>query len=334
MFRYERPQKGRLRQFHQIGVEAFGTTSPEADAEIIALCDDLLRRLGFRELTVKLNTLGDPADRQSYNALLREQIRAITAAQRQQTHSAQTELPSTPDAAPETNKLKWCDDWDRLALINPMRVFDTKDPDARAFLTDLPRISDHVGPAARAHHDSVCQALTDLGITFEQDPDLVRGLDYYSRTVFEIVQGNIGAQSAVLGGGRYDGLVAHLGGPAVPGVGMAIGLERLLLSMEAGGFLPTDEVLHPGPDDAVLCFDEAALPAGFRLAQQGRKLGRTVAFDALARKPKAALREASRIRARRALILGQGELEKGTVQIKNLETGEQTEVPLSEAFSK
>jgi histidyl-tRNA synthetase len=321
MFRYERPQKGRLRQFHQIGVEAFGTATPENDAEIIALSTDLLQKLGFTGLSVKLNTLGDPTDRKKYNAILRERIKRITG-------QARTTNPGRVG----TESASWCDDWDRLADLNPMRVFDTKDPQARPHLQALPRIHDHVGPEARAHHEALCLALDQLGITYEQDADLVRGLDYYSRTVFEVIQGNIGAPSTILGGGRYDGLVAELGGPAVPGVGMAIGLERLILSMEAGGHLPPDDMIMPTPDDIVLCFDTAGLAIGFQLAQEGRRRGRRVLFDALARKPKAALREASRSRARRALILGDGELQRGTVQLKDLESGSQVEVPLSEAF--
>lgn len=316
MFRYERPQKGRLRQFHQIGVEAFGTTSPEQDAEIIALCRDLLRDLGFQQLTVKINSLGDRDDRLQYNAQLRERILETT-------QNAAHQNPEPP---------AWVHDWQRLAQLNPMRVFDTKDPLAHPYLKELPRISTCLGPAASQHHQRVCNALDALEISYEQDPDLVRGLDYYNRTVFEIVQGNIGAQSAILGGGRYDGLVEELGGPAVPGVGMAIGLERLLLSMDAAQLLPAETQLLPPPDDFVVCFDEEALPTAFLLAQQGRQVGRRVHFEPIPRKPKAALREAARSQAKRALILGTNELATATVQIKNLVTGEQKALPLYQAF--
>jgi histidyl-tRNA synthetase len=332
MFRYERPQKGRLRQFHQVGVESFGTHAPEADAEVIALCVALLRRLGFQQFCVKINTLGDAEDRAKYNAVLRDRIREITDGQRREAQNSPTDSLGTKTGTDEDLRPRWYHDWERLAELNPMRVFDTKDPIARRHLDKLPRISDQVGPEAAAHHKAVCDALTALGIPYEQDPDLVRGLDYYSRTVFEIVQGNIGAQSAILGGGRYDGLVAQLGGPAVPGVGMAIGLERLILSMESAGILPPDSELMPPPEDVVVCFDAAALPAGFLLAQTGRSLGRAVAFDAMARKPKVAMREAGRTGARRALIIGTGELERGTVQVKDLTTGEQTEVPRDEVY--
>lgn len=301
MFRYERPQKGRQRQFHQVGAEFFGVAHPAADVEIISLCDQLLKALGFQNIVTKVNTIGCPDCRKAYNEKLR--------------------------AAILDNPVGWCEQCLERARVNPMRVFDCKVPSCGELVRRLPRINDSVCADCQSHFDSVIALLNAAGIAYEKDDSLVRGFDYYTRTVFEVMQGNIGAQSAILGGGRYDGLVAELGGPQVPAVGMGIGIERLLLAMEASGIaFPTDAPV----DFYALALDEESLPAVFELTTRLRSAGRNVAFDCQPRGMKPGLKVANRAGAREILIIGSNERERGIALRKNLETGEQVEAPLAE----
>jgi histidyl-tRNA synthetase len=203
MYRYERPQRGRQRQFHQIGVEVIGSHDPRADVEVIALATDLLRTLGLKDLTFYLNSVGDKADRSRYREAL---VSYLT--------------PFKHDLDPDSQ--------DRLSR-NPLRILDSKDEKTQAIVKAAPSILDHLGDDSKRHFDQVQQQLSDLGIVFQLNPALVRGLDYYTHTAFEIQSNDLGAQATVCGGGRYDGLVAELGGPATPAVGWAIGLERLTL---------------------------------------------------------------------------------------------------------
>jgi histidyl-tRNA synthetase len=306
MFRYEKPQKGRLRQFNQIGIEVFGVAHAAADAEIIVLCVEFLRAVGFRDVCVKLNNLGDREDRQAYNARLREALAGGAA-----------------DG--------WCPQCVERARVNPMRVFDCKEERCRALAAGLPAVGDFLGEAARAHFAVLRSLLEACEVPHEIAPDLVRGLDYYSRTVFEIVQGGLGAQNAVVGGGRYDDLVEELGGPPTPGVGMSIGVERLILAMKSLGLAPPAE----GPPVAiVLALDEAAMPAAFRLASVARAEGATVALDLQPRSPKAGLKAANRLGVGVAIIIGADEAARGVAQWKDLAVGTQTEVPLPEALQR
>jgi histidyl-tRNA synthetase len=301
MFRYERPQKGRQRQFHQVGVEFFGVAHPAADVEVISLCDELLRRLGFQNIVTKVNTIGCPTCRKAYNERLRQAILD----------------------APEG----WCEQCLERARVNPMRVFDCKVAGCGELVKKLPRVNEAVCGECKAHFDQVIALLDAAGIAHEPDDNLVRGFDYYTRTVFEVMQGNIGAQSAILGGGRYDGLVKELGGPEVPAVGMGIGMERLILAMEANGIAFPDSA---PVDFYALAMDEESVPAVFDMVHKLRSAGKVVAFDCQPRNMKAGFKAANRVKAREMLIMGSNERERGVAQKKNLETGEQAEVQLSE----
>ncbi len=299
MFRYEQPQKGRQRQFHQIGVEFFGVAHPSADVDVIALCDHLLKALGFENIVTKVNTIGCPSCRGAYNEKLREAIQA----------------------EPEG----WCGQCRERARINPMRVFDCKVTACSERVKTLPRVNENVCGQCQAHFNSVIELLTAAGIAHEPDDSLVRGFDYYTRTVFEVMQGNIGAQSAILGGGRYDGLVEELGGPATPAVGMGIGVERLLLAMEANGieFPESDR-----PDYYALAMDEQSVSIMTAVVAKLRGRGMSVVFDCQARSMGAGLKAANRSRAKFLLVLGETEREQGIIARKDLDCGIQDEMLL------
>lgn len=299
-FRAENVQRGRFRQFRQVNLELLGLDDPLADAEAISLMHEALRALGLRGLTVRLGTVGDPDDRERYNAYLRDALGARAA-----------ELS-------ETSR-------ERLRL-NPMRVFDSKDAGDQALVADLDRPLDFLGDDARAHFEAVQAHLTDWGVPFEVDPSIVRGLDYYRRTAFEIHHGSIGAQSALGGGGRYDGLVEAMGGPTTPGIGWAFGTERVLDALEQDGVaLPT----APAPDLYLVPLDEDAVGEAARLA-------RTLRTDAVVlhgyapRRAGKGLREASRSGARWAGIRGSQERQAGRWLLKELASGEQREVAETE----
>ncbi len=308
MFRYEKPQKGRLRQFTQIGIEFFGVDHPAADAEVITLCTHLLHKLGFKGVTTRLNNIGCRECRQAYNEALRAAIAELVADQE--------------EGAPA-----WCDLCQQRAQVNPMRVFDCKVEECRVLAAKLPKIADHVCETCARHAERLAGLLDAAGVSYALAPDLVRGLDYYTRTVFEIEQGGLGAQNAVIGGGRYDNLVEDLGGPPTPAVGMSIGLERLVLALQAAELEP------PPPRDVefyILALDEAAVARAFELAEYARMHEVPVAFDCMPRSARAGLRAANKCGARVALIIGQDELGRGVCQWKNLESGEQVELTFEE----
>ena len=300
MFRYERPQKGRLRQFTQIGMECFGISHPAADAETIILSTELLKAVGFRDISVKLNNIGDHDCRRAYNEALRQAIATGT---------------------------KWCPQCRERAAINPMRVFDCKVPECKELTADLPSVIDFLNPTSQRHHRSVCEILDAVGVPIELDTELVRGLDYYSQTVFEVVHNGLGAQNAMLGGGRYDYLVEELGGPPTPGVGMSIGLERLILAMQASEIKPPPP---PAPEYYLLALDDDSIITVSRLAALARRHGNRVAFDCQPRSARAGLKAADRSGAAAAIIIGTSELERKVAQWKNLENGEQMELTLEE----
>lgn len=302
MFRYEKPQKGRFRQFTQVGLEFFGVAHPAADVEVIILCDTYLRRLGFSDISLKLNSIGCRQCRADYNQKLREAISAASGA-------------------------GWCEYCLRRAELNPMRVFDCKVEQCKTLVEDLPRISGSVCTECGEHFASVKNLLDAAGVKYELDDELVRGFDYYSRTVFEIVQGGLGAQNAVLGGGRYDYLVEELGGPATPAVGMSVGVERLIMAMQSIGIeLPGG----PRAEYYILALDEQSLPTAQRLAQFARSCGVRVCFECQPKSARAGLKAANRSGAGIALIVGADELSRDSAQWKNLETGEQMELLLTE----
>ncbi|MBD2257463.1 histidine--tRNA ligase [Pseudanabaena sp. FACHB-2040] len=295
MFRYERPQKGRQRQFHQVGVEVLGSRDPRADVEVLALATDLLQTLGLRNLTFFLNSVGNPEDRARY----REALVAYLTPYKDQLDS---------------------DSQDRLSR-NPLRILDSKDEKTQAIAQAAPSILDYLGDDSRRHFDSVQQQLTDLGIAFELNPRLVRGLDYYTHTAFEIQSSDLGAQATVCGGGRYDGLVKELGGPDTPAVGWAIGLERLTLLLET-----LNPAAAPTVDLYVVSRGEKAESNGLLLAQKLRGAGFAVELDLSAAAFGKQFKRADRSGAAACLILGDAEAENGTVQLKWLQSGEQLEL--------
>ncbi|MDR1125564.1 MAG: histidine--tRNA ligase [Deltaproteobacteria bacterium] len=292
MFRYERPQKGRMRQFHQVDCECLGATEPHVDAEMILMLMDYLTRLGIKDLSLEINTLGCRDCRPAYQETLRAYLL-------------------------KRKKEDFCEDCQRRMDTNPLRVLDCKNPACKAMTEEAPNIFDNVCPDCRAHFEVVLRILNEAGLAHSINHRLVRGLDYYTRTTFEAVSGNIGAQSSVAGGGRYDGLIADLGGPDIPGVGFACGLERLAL------LLP--EQPAETQDFYIAVLDEAALDEALLLACRLRKNGLTGEASYSAGSIKSQMRKADAAKASYCLILGGNELARGTVLVKNLHTGEQAE---------
>ena len=298
MFRYERPQKGRMRQFHQINCECLGTDSPLADAELISMLWRFLGALGIRDLTLKLNSLGCARCRPAYMEALRQYLAGV-------------------------DESGLCEDCRRRRESNPLRVLDCKHEGCRRRTDAAPRLLDHNCPECRAHFDTVLALLAQQGIATEIDHRLVRGLDYYCRTTFEVVSGNIGAQTAVAGGGRYDGLTAQLGGPDAPGVGFACGMERLAL------LLP--EAAPAVPDCFLVAPDEAGRVQSFALAEALRKLGLACELEYAGGSFKSLMRKASRSGARYCCIIGPDEAAEGRVTLRNMQNGEQSTLPQAQA---
>ena len=300
MFRYERPQRGRLRQFHQIGVELIGAPEPLADIEVIALGAHLLETLGVLDrVTLEINTLADDASRRAYRG-------ALVA-----------HLEAREDALSEESK-------QRLRR-NPLRVLDSKDEGDRAVLADAPAIDAHLSPEAAAFFDAVCDGLSGIGIAFTRNPRLVRGLDYYCHTAFEFTTEALGAQGAVLAGGRYDGLVETMGGPPTPGVGWAGGIERLAALVEE---VVGDPAAAPRPI-AIVPLGMRAEAAALGLAQRLRHEGFAVELTYRGSLSKR-LKRADQARAAAAVILGDDEMERGVATIRDLDSGAQVEAPEAE----
>ncbi len=292
MFRYERPQAGRQRQFHQLGVELLGTYDPRGDVEVIALANDILQALGLQKLTLYLNSVGNGEDRQRYRQALIDYL-----------------TPYKSDLDPDSQ--------DRLTR-NPLRILDSKDAKTQEICRSAPSILDHLGPDSRKHFDGVRAILTDLGIEYELNPCLVRGLDYYTHTAFEIQSLDLGAQATVCGGGRYDGLVSELGGPATGAVGWAIGLERLILLLQQRQAQPDS-----APDVYVVSKGEKAEAQSLILAQKLRYRGLRVELDLSSSAFGKQFKRADRSGTRVCLIIGDSEAENRTVQLKWMETQEQ-----------
>jgi histidyl-tRNA synthetase len=296
MFRHERPQAGRLRQFHQFGVEAFGSASPLADVEVISLLWRFLTELQLPGLTLEMNSLGDPADRSAYKAVLADFL--------------------------QQHKDRLCENCRRRMETNPLRVLDCKVPECRTATERAPSIVDSLSSPSRAHFDQVQTGLKDLDIPYITNPRLVRGLDYYTLTTFEVTSQHLGAQNAVGAGGRYDGLVETLGGPKTPAIGFAVGLERVSL------MLP-DSVVRPAPTlVAVAAFGVQGSATGVRILHDLRSLGIPSDMDSRATTLKAHLRQADRIGASYVVMIGDDEVAKGHVLIRNMTTKEQEEIPL------
>lgn len=295
MFRYERPQKGRYRQFYQLGVELLGVEKPQADLEVLMLAAQVLKALKLQgEITLHLNTIGDTASRAAYRERLVEYMSA-----------RKSELSA--------------DSLDRLER-NPLRILDSKDPGDRKVIAEAPELKGSLNDESRRFFDTVLELLSSQGITPLIDPLLVRGLDYYCHTVFEFTTNALGAQNAVLSGGRYDGLISDLGGPRTPGVGWAMGLDRMAMLLEA---LPA-KPLHEQPVAIVPLGDEAE-KAALTLAQELRAAGLSADVGYSGNLGKR-MKRADKIGARCAVILGSDELARGVAQVKWLATGEQREI--------
>lgn len=299
MFRYERPQAGRQRQFHQIGVEVLGSPSPRADAEAIAIASDILTTLGLKNLELNLNSIGDPSDRARFREAL---VTYLT---------------------PHKSKLDE-DSQDRLTR-NPLRILDSKDAQTQKLLESAPSILDYLSPDSKARFDQVQTLLTGLGIAYTINPRLVRGLDYYTHTVFEIQSADLGAQATVCAGGRYDGLVAELGGADTPAVGWAIGMERLVILLQQLQTLPSETV-----DFYLISRGEQAEAQALVLAQALRHHNFTVELDLSGSAFGKQFKRADRSGAVACLILGDTEAENQTVQLKWLATEVQQALPQAE----
>ncbi len=298
LFRYERPQKGRYRQHWQLGVEVLGVDDPDVDVEVIAFGAGFLRELGLHRWGLRLNSMGDPASRQEYVVVLREYL-----------------LGHAGGLGAEFR--------DRVEA-NPLRILDSKDEAWADVIERAPQLTEHLGTASREHFEAVQRGLDDLGIAYELDPRLVRGFDYYTSTTFEFVSDALdAAQSTILGGGRYDQLAEEMGGPATPGVGFGLGIERLLLVAAAEG-------ASPAPTASLDAFVVDGLGGGrdaLVLTQELREAGLKVDRAYGGRSVKAQMKAADRSDAAYGVILGPRELERGEVGVKDLESGEQVEVP-------
>ncbi|MBE7029979.1 MAG: histidine--tRNA ligase, partial [Ruminococcaceae bacterium] len=291
-YRYEKPQAGRYREFRQFGVEYFGSPEPTADAEVMALPLLLYERLGLKGLTLNINSIGCPECRKAYNDKLREYLK-----------EHYDEL---------------CDTCKNRYEKNPMRIIDCKSPVCKEIVKNAPFLVDHICDDCREHFEGVKAALTAMGISYEIDPYIVRGLDYYTRTVFEIIAKNKNSNNTICGGGRYDGLVEELGGGNVPACGYALGMERLLLTLEEQGItLPVEK----DTEIFVGAMGQEAVLAAQGLTYALRKLGVRAECDHMAKSVKAQMKYANKLGAAYSLVLGGDELASGEVQVKNMQDG-------------
>ena len=298
LFRRERPQKGRQRQFHQFGIETFGSGFPEQDAEIIAVGNTIFSELGLKDISLKLNSLGSSTCRNKYTKALKDYL-----------------TPHKDSLSATSQK--------RLES-NPLRILETKNPEEQKLIADAPSITDFWTADDKEHFSTVQNLLNSLNILYELDHKMVRGLDYYTRTTFEFISGNLGAQDAICGGGRYDGLVETLGGKSTPAIGFAAGMERILLSMDIGKDDAKENTVY------FINLVESASGQALFIANELRELGCYVIMDTLRRSLKAQLRDANRIGAVKAVIIGEDELKNKTVQIKDLSSGEQEEIVMND----
>ena len=303
-FRYERPQRGRYRQFHQIGAEILGDPGPLSDAELISMLMRFLGELGHVGLEVLINTVGDTASRRAFRQALVDYLE-----------------PQRARLSPESRQ--------RLDS-NPLRILDSKSAADRDILEAAPRLEQHLSSASREHFDAVLAALTERGINATRAPRLVRGLDYYTRTVFEIVSSELGAQDAIVGAGRYDDLIAELGGPDLPAIGFAIGEDRLIET------LPPDFVRAHTDEAGVMLvpIGDGCAVAALGLAERLRDAGRTVVLESPAWGLKRSLRRADRLDVRHVLLLGEDELARSAVTLRDLDSGEQRTLATGELLAE
>ncbi|MGN1403696.1 MAG: histidine--tRNA ligase [Ruminococcus sp.] len=304
-FRHERPQAGRLREFHQFGIEMAGSQGPTSDAEIIALAKTILDNAGLKNIALHINSIGCPTCRAEYHKALRAYF--------------------TP------RKDELCDTCLTRLEKNPMRLLDCKSPICAEIGKDAPLILDYLCDDCKAHFEKLQEYLKAMDIDFIINPKIVRGLDYYTKTVFEFITTDIGAQGTVCGGGRYDGLIEQMGGKPTPAMGFAMGLERLILTMESQGC----QFEQPKTCDLYIApMDETAVPKAMQLGQTLRVSGYQVEYDLMQRGLKAQMKYANKIGAAFVMVLGEDELNTGKAKLKNMQTGEQTEIALDETFEE
>lgn len=305
MFRYDRPQAGRYRQFHQFGIEALGVQGPNIDAEIILLAVQILQSLGLKDLKLKINSVGCPKCRPEHREKLQEFFK------------------------PNFEHL--CKDCQSRYDRNPLRLLDCKVPKCQELGEGAPSLEECLCEECKAHFEGLKELLTAAGIEYEVDHNLVRGLDYYTKTAFEIQYSPLGAQSAVCGGGRYDGLIEEVGGPATPGIGFAMGMERVLLALESQNLLPAaDDAM----DVFVVCSKKENFTIAFKTAIELRRAGFKVDYDFQGRSMKAQMKAANRVQAKYVLIFGEDEVARGQVVLRNMANSEQNEIALNDIITK
>lgn len=303
-YRYEKPQAGRLREFHQFGLECYGTQSPVADAELICAAQSIFDRLGIKQLRLEINSIGCPTCRAEYHKALKEYF-----------YGYKDELCETCNSRLEKN---------------PMRILDCKSPVCSKIAQGAPKITDYLCDECKEHFASVQKYLDAAGVEYTVNPTIVRGLDYYTKTVFEFVTDFIGAQGTVCGGGRYDGLIEELGGKHLPSLGFAMGIERLLMLMDKQGI----EIPKPSTCDLyVAVMGERASLKSFEIIKAVRSCGLIAETDVVGRGLRAQMKYADKIGAKFSMVLGDNEIEQGKAVIKNMSSGEQTEIVLDDTFA-
>lgn len=304
-YRYEKPQAGRLREFHQFGLECYGTQSPVADAELICAAQSIFDRLGIKQLRLEINSIGCPTCRAEYHKALKEYF-----------YGYKDELCETCNSRLEKN---------------PMRILDCKSPVCSKIAHGAPKITDYLCDECKEHFASVQKYLDAAGVEYTVNPTIVRGLDYYTKTVFEFVTDFIGAQGTVCGGGRYDGLIEELGGKHLPSLGFAMGIERLLMLMDKQGI----EIPKPSTCDLyVAVMGEKASLKSFEIIKAVRSCGLIAETDVVGRGLRAQMKYADKIGAKFSMVLGDNEIEQGKAVIKNMSSGEQTEIVLDDTFAE
>lgn len=304
-YRYEKPQAGRLREFHQFGLECYGTQSPVADAELICAAQSIFDRLDIKQLRLEINSIGCPTCRAEYHKALKEYF-----------YGYKDELCETCNSRLEKN---------------PMRILDCKSPVCSKIAQGAPKITDYLCDECKEHFASVQKYLDAAGVEYTVNPTIVRGLDYYTKTVFEFVTDFIGAQGTVCGGGRYDGLIEELGGKHLPSLGFAMGIERLLMLMDKQGI----EIPKPSTCDLYIAvMGEKASLKSFEIIKAVRSCGLIAETDVVGRGLRAQMKYADKIGAKFSMVLGDNEIEQGKAVIKNMSSGEQTEIVLDDTFAE
>lgn len=302
-FRYEKPQSGRLRQFHQFGIEVFGTPNMLADAEVISLGYDMITAMGINDIELRINSVGCPVCRKNHREALKKFLE------------------------PKYNEL--CDTCKTRFNKNPMRIIDCKSPICHELVQGAPMMVDYLCDECKDAFEDLKKNLEALGIEYTVDPTIVRGLDYYTKTAFEFVTNSIGAQGTVCGGGRYDHLIEEVGGPPIPGVGWGMGIERLIMTAEANGFVfpEEDEV-----DVFIAVMGDAAKAYGLKLCRELRSKGLSAQMDTLARNIKGQFKYADRLNAKYTVVIGDNEIAEGVVSLKNMAKSEQTQVKFEDLY--